>query len=343
MAKNSIRDFSSTAGSNTDIQSVDIDENCAASGLNNAIRELMADIADFNSGTVGIDVLSLADDDNSAQIKFQAPSAVTTTTTFTLPDGDGSANQYLQTDGSGTLSWSSVTSSGAYDLNGGELTLDADGDTTIHADTDDEIDFKVAGTDVAAVTSNGVLSATFRSLVSADDALTFGASESSSTLKVRGNLQIIIDSNNNSTNKAFYVAKDSGSNIMKLQENGQLFLDGEGGSDLKVDVRQGSSKMWCNFDGTGTIHTNDAYNVSSLTDSGTGVYKVHINNDMNNVNHAPTFGNYTGSYTANSATIQPGFTNNAKYSGEVRMSVSTFKAAYYDLDNLCLATHGDLA
>ena len=105
MAKNSIRDFSSTAGSNTDIQSVDIDENCAASGLNNAVRELMADIADFVSGSVGVDVLSLADDDNSAQIKFQAPSAVTATVTFTLPDGDGSADQILKTDGSGTLSW----------------------------------------------------------------------------------------------------------------------------------------------------------------------------------------------------------------------------------------------
>ena len=54
MAKNSIRDFSATAASNTDIQSVDIDENCAASGINNAIRELMADLADVNAGTVAL-------------------------------------------------------------------------------------------------------------------------------------------------------------------------------------------------------------------------------------------------------------------------------------------------
>jgi len=54
MAKNSIRDFSATAASNTDIQSVDIDENCAASGINNAIRELMADLADVNDGTVAL-------------------------------------------------------------------------------------------------------------------------------------------------------------------------------------------------------------------------------------------------------------------------------------------------
>ena len=32
-------------------------------------------------------------------------------------------------------------------INGGELVLDADGDTSITADTDDQIDFKVGGTD----------------------------------------------------------------------------------------------------------------------------------------------------------------------------------------------------
>ena len=118
MAKNSIRDYSATASSNTDIQSIDIDENCAASGINNAIREIMADTADFVSGTVGIDVLSLADDDNSAQIKIQAPSAVTTTTTFTLPDGDGDADQVLKTDGSGTLGWVNVAANPSLIING---------------------------------------------------------------------------------------------------------------------------------------------------------------------------------------------------------------------------------
>ncbi len=54
MAKNSITDYSKTAASNTDIQSVDIDENCLPSGINNAIRELMADLAEVNDGTVSL-------------------------------------------------------------------------------------------------------------------------------------------------------------------------------------------------------------------------------------------------------------------------------------------------
>ena len=54
MAKNSITDYSKTASLNTDIQSVDIDEGCLPSGINNAIREIMADLAAVNDGTVSL-------------------------------------------------------------------------------------------------------------------------------------------------------------------------------------------------------------------------------------------------------------------------------------------------
>jgi hypothetical protein len=101
----SVRDYNTTPSSNTTISSIDISEGCSPAGINNAIRQQMADIAAVVAGTDGLDVLSLADDDNSAQIKIQAPSAVTTTTTLTLPDGDGTDGQTLLTDGSGNLSW----------------------------------------------------------------------------------------------------------------------------------------------------------------------------------------------------------------------------------------------
>jgi hypothetical protein len=55
MAKNSIRDYDATSGNNTDVQSVDISEGCAASGINNAIRELMADIKDVSTGAVNLE------------------------------------------------------------------------------------------------------------------------------------------------------------------------------------------------------------------------------------------------------------------------------------------------
>ena len=55
MAKNSIRDYSATNSSNTDIQSIDISEGCSPAGINNAIREVMADLKDVSVGTVALE------------------------------------------------------------------------------------------------------------------------------------------------------------------------------------------------------------------------------------------------------------------------------------------------
>ena len=41
------------------------------------------------------------------------------------------------------------------DLNGEELILDVDGDSSIHADTDDQIDFKTGGSDRVTINSSG--------------------------------------------------------------------------------------------------------------------------------------------------------------------------------------------
>ena len=70
MAKNTIRDFSSTAASNTDIQSVDIGENCAASGINNAIRELMVDLANVADGTEGLTALTIQNSAGTSKYKL---------------------------------------------------------------------------------------------------------------------------------------------------------------------------------------------------------------------------------------------------------------------------------
>ena len=50
---------------------------------------------------------------------------------------------------------STVQLGGTADMNGTELILDADGDTSITADTDDQIDFKTGGTDRATIDSSG--------------------------------------------------------------------------------------------------------------------------------------------------------------------------------------------
>ena len=111
MAKNKLTEYDSTAANNTDVGGVNLAENSMLpSDVNNALREILSHLREFADGTSGINVLSLIDDDDSHAIKFQGPSSITANTTFTLPDGDGTANQYLKTDGSGTLSWVSPSS-----------------------------------------------------------------------------------------------------------------------------------------------------------------------------------------------------------------------------------------
>ena len=75
--------------------------------------------------------------DTSGEITISAP-AVAGTNTLTLPAETGT-----------------VLTTNNFDLNGQELILDADGDSSITADTDDVIDFKTGGTDRMSIDASG--------------------------------------------------------------------------------------------------------------------------------------------------------------------------------------------
>jgi hypothetical protein len=53
MPKTKISEFSATPANNTDIDSINLAEGCAPSGINDALRELMAQLKDFQTGAVG--------------------------------------------------------------------------------------------------------------------------------------------------------------------------------------------------------------------------------------------------------------------------------------------------
>jgi hypothetical protein len=59
MAKTKISEFDVNPDNNTDINSINIAEGCAPSGINNAIRQLMSDLKDWQAGTSG-DTLPVA-------------------------------------------------------------------------------------------------------------------------------------------------------------------------------------------------------------------------------------------------------------------------------------------
>jgi hypothetical protein len=57
-------------------------------------------------------------------------------------------------------------------------------------------------------------------------------------------------------------------------------------STSSANVIQGSAKAWVNFNGSGTVAIRSSYNVSSITDNGTGDYTVNFTNALPNANYA---------------------------------------------------------
>ena len=46
------------------------------------------------------------------------------------------------------------------------------------------------------------------------------------------------------------------------------------------------ARAWINFDGTGTVAIKDSFNVSSITDNGSGDYSINFSTAMSNSNYS---------------------------------------------------------
>lgn len=69
-------------------------------------------------------------------------------------------------------------------------------------------------------------------------------------------------------------------NISNL--NGTLTIPTDTAIDL---IDNGTAKAWVNFNGTGTVAIRAAYNVTSITDNGTGWYTINFTNAMADTNY----------------------------------------------------------
>ena len=116
---------------------------------------------------------------------------------------------------------------------------------------------------------------------------------------------------------------------------GNLSVTGEGGT-TQTNLQQGLVKAWCKFDGeAGTIANADSFNVSGLTDNGTGDYTVAIDNDMANDDYAH---NCSGSEQVMSP-LNSGNT----FAGSVRIYSKNLSDSNIDAQEVSLQITGDLA
>jgi hypothetical protein len=56
-------------------------------------------------------------------------------------------------------------------------------------------------------------------------------------------------------------------------------------TDASGTVNAAHCRAWVNFNGTGTVAINAQFNVSSITDNGTGDYTVNFSNAMSDANY----------------------------------------------------------
>ena len=124
-----------------------------------------------------------------------------------------------------------------------------------------------------------------------------------SKLKVSGNASgtgvVTIEAPNTNTDRAITLPDSAGEliNIAPSTSGNVLTSDGTdwtsaaGGADTSLSnlSATGENKVcqaWVNFNGTGTVAIRDSFNVSSITDSGTGRYDVNISTSLSNANYA---------------------------------------------------------
>ena len=151
MAKNSIRDFDNTSGNNTDIQSVDISEGCSPAGINNAIREMMADLADVNDGTVALTSPSADSMTVTGDLTVDTNTLHVDSTNNRVGVGTSSPSKDLHL---GTLKELRLqTGSTTYDFT---PTAGGTDQLVINSSLATFYDFKMAGTTKASITTNGI-------------------------------------------------------------------------------------------------------------------------------------------------------------------------------------------
>jgi len=240
----------SGAGAKLYIESVDSDNSTAlihAIGgkyYTDILAGSTATPADFkvgNGSSTGGSLQLMEDTDNGSNyVALKAPNAVTSNVTWTMPGSDGSANQVLATDGSGTLSFTSTTSTlaGATDTN---ISGPSSGQVLVYDGSDSFDNVSISGD--ATLASNGALTiandAVEQAMI-ADDAV--GADQLAASAVVIGSIAAAtlviesegIGSNDNDTTIATSAAiKDYVDTQVTAQD---LDFQGDTGGALSIDL-----------------------------------------------------------------------------------------------------------
>lgn len=110
-------------------------------------------------------------------------------------------------------------------------------------------------------------------------------------------------------------------------------------ADLHSDVNSGVAKAWVNFNGTGTVAIRGSFNVSSITDNGTGDYTINFTTAMTDANYAISGSSGSGNTWGSYDFVQQGAGSNTS-AGSCRFNTYVSQTAgKVDVDQACLIIH----
>jgi len=117
---------------------------------------------------------------------------------------------------------------------------------------------------------------------------------------------------------------------------GDVTITSEGGS-ATMQLQQGLAKAWANLNGS-TFGLRDSFNISSATDSGTGLYDHSFSSAMSNGNYSPS----TNGHRDTNQSIGVRNTENTTSSYRVQTNGHT-NTTKTDTDSAFSQIFGDLA
>ena len=118
----------------------------------------------------------------------------------------------------------------------------------------------------------------------------------------------------------------SGSNNITLGTDGSTRIstlaDSAGANtSTPAEIASGRAKAWVNFNGTGTVAIRASYNVSSITDNGTGDYTMNFTTALADTNYS-TMIMCNLNATGNSSRLGSAPFNQAATTGSIRMQTT---------------------
>lgn len=212
MARTKISEYSATPSDNTDIDGINIAEGCAPSGINNAIREMMSQLKDFQAGTQGD--------------PFNGPHNGTVGATT------ASTGAFTTLSASGAVTLSGGTANGVPYLNGSKVltsgtALVFDGTNLGIGTSSPTAKLTVVGGQVVVQNTLGY-GATFSNTSGSGMYITLGDTSNSSAIGTSaGNL--IFYNNNNTTERA------------RIDVNGNLGIGTSSPTNSRLEVTDGST------------------------------------------------------------------------------------------------------